>query len=58
MTIFLTKPYKNPVITDVMREFFFGGPNGLTTKYPVRLNQTRAVSTAMLTLVSTAVSDS
>ena len=54
----VSKPYKNPVITDVMREFFFGGPNGLTTKYPVRLNQTRAVSTAMLALVSTAVSDS
>jgi hypothetical protein len=40
-----------------MREFFFGGPNGLTTKYPTKLNQTRAVSKAMLALISTAVSD-
>ena len=40
-----------------MREFFFSGPNGLTTKYPSRLNLTRAVSTAMLALTCTAVSD-
>ena len=40
-----------------MREFFFGGPNGLMTKYPTRFNHTRGVSTAMVALISAAVSD-